>query len=238
MHKNRYSFAVAGIILACLFSACSIDWDRRKPLVVQDVTQQLPVYSDIVAVYFEESVPNRPLVETVWDNVSGPLWNVEESNRIGFTQTYSGPAPLLPPGFLGVIVIRTRIVMPFGRTFTGVFESALRRSFSKYSVCFDNACFNRSMTQGGPSKLLQIKISSFYTWEGPTNHLNLYAKGSCKIFNKEGTLLNEYPFEKSVLSHKLGNIFNTHSNFIDAMNTLLNQFCEGLTTELITKSFI
>jgi hypothetical protein len=38
-----------------------------------------------VILFLEPVIPDMPLKETVWDNDSGPLWDIEESDKIGFT---------------------------------------------------------------------------------------------------------------------------------------------------------
>jgi hypothetical protein len=236
MKRNSILCACIGLLVVGLLSGCF--WDRRKPLLIQDVVQALSSHADEIVVYFEESVPAKPLPETVWDNTTGPIWDVAESNQIGFTQHYSGMILPLPPGLATMVTVRTRIVMPFGRNLTGVFESAVKKSFAKCSLCYDSPCFKTMTAQIKPTKVLRIKIDYFQTWEGPLNHLNLYAKGSCKVLSNDGTLLNEYPFEKAILKSKLGSIFATHSSAIDAMNRLLNEFSTELTMEIITRSFV
>jgi hypothetical protein len=232
--RGRISIQLVLVFVLTLGLIAGCSWDRRKPLIIQDISRPLPVYHDSVVVYFEEFIPGKPLPETVWDNAVGPLWDVGASNQIGFTQNYSGTILPLPPGVVSIMIIRTRIVMPFGRNFTGVFESALKKSFARYSVCYDDSCLQRSILQGNATKVLIIKVSSFHTWEGPMNHLNFYAKGSCKVLNKDGTPIKEYSFQRTMPGNKLGGVFNTHSSMIDAMNRFLNQFSEDLAADIIT----
>jgi hypothetical protein len=89
-----------------------------------------------IHVAFEETLPSKPLSETVWDNAKGPFWDVEESKQIGFTQDYSKFMPVAASaGIIGGAVggaiaglaagpelVNTRIVIPFGRIFSKTFE--------------------------------------------------------------------------------------------------------------------
>jgi len=239
--KRYLSPVVICILLITFLSACS--WERRSPLTMGEISQPLPSRSENIVVYFAESVPSKPLPETVWDNVSGPFWNVTESNQIGFTQHYKAQFFAIPPALLpavalsGVNLIDSQIMMPFGRTFTGVFESALKKSYSKYHICYASPCIEASIQQADYNRALKIKISYFYVWEGPLNHLNLYVKGSCKLMNKDGTLIKEYDFERDMLKQKLGSALSTHSSFITEMNRLLNKFAEDLSLEILTKIY-
>jgi hypothetical protein len=238
MRRNFAWAALIALLIAGSVSGCSWSQEWRRPLVVQDMARQLPTYPDTAVVYFEEAIPTKPLLETVWDNVTGVFWDAGESKQIGYTRNYSGVMILpLPIGVAATMRTHTRIVMPFGRSFAEVFESALRKSFSKYFMCYDNSCLTTSTAQNGHAKVLRIKIESFATWEDPRNYLNLYAKGLYIVMNDDGTAHSEYQFKKSILKSRMGNVFNTHDSIIDTMNDLLNELSADLTAEIITKSF-
>jgi hypothetical protein len=184
------------------------------------------------------------LNETVWDNATGPFWDVEESKQIGFTQDYSKFVPVAATAgvfggaiggavvgvTLGPELVNTRIVIPFGNAFSNIFDSAVQKNFTASKICFDDMCVNKL----SPSNILKIKIDNFLVWEAPLNHLNLYTKGkSTHMFN--GEIIKEYNFEKSMLSQKLGGMLSTHSKFLNEMNRLINQFSEELTVEILEK---
>jgi hypothetical protein len=239
MRTKHLSVVIICALVIAFLSACS--WERRKPLTVGEISRQFPSHTENIVVYFVEVVPSKPLPETVWDNVSGPFWNIAESNQIGFTQHYKAQFFAIPPALLpavaqsGVNLIDSQLMMPFGRTFTGVFESALKASFSKYQICYDNPCVEKSIQQADYNRVLKIKISNFNVWEGPLNHLNLYVKGSCKLIHKDGTMVKEYEFESELLKQTLGSVLSTHSSMITEMNRLLNKFAEDLSVEIFTK---
>ncbi len=236
MKKNGVLWMCIILSVAGLFSGCALA--HRMPLAIQDVTKPLPSRAEEIAVYFEESIPAKPLPETIWDNTTGAVWDVEESTQIGFTQTYRGGVVPTPFVVVGVATIDSRIVIPFGRNFTGVFESALKKSFSKYFLCYDTSCLTACIEQNNPSKVLRIKITSFQTWENPLNHINFQIKGSCRVLHKDGTLLKEYVFEKTMLTRPIGTTLSRAGDFIDEMNKLLNDFSADLTVEIITKLFV
>lgn len=240
MRRRNFSVVVSFTLLIVLLSACS--WERRKPLTMGEISESLPSHPGTIVVYFAEVVPSKPLPETVWDNVSGPFWNVTESNQIGFTQHYKAQFFAIPPAALpavaqsGANLVDSQIVMPFGRTFTGLFESALKKSFNKYLICYDKPCLEKAIQKDDLRTALTIEIKSFYVWEGPLNHLNLYADGSSRLTSKDGNLIKDYHFEKDLLKQKLGSVLSTHSSFITEMNRLLNKFSQDIAVQIITKT--
>jgi hypothetical protein len=223
-------------VLAASSSGC-FSWDRREPLLVEGVTATLPAHAERVAVYFVEQVPHRPLSETIWDNVIGAQWDVEESHQIGFTQQYKAIPLVAPPIAAANVAIRTRLEVPFGRSFTDVFEAALAQAYPQHATCFDVACVNGAVDHGGAEKVMTIRLGTFSTWEGPQNHLNLYATGTCLLVGPDGTGRREYPFRKATLEKNLGGFFSTHAALIDAMNNVLHAFSEELVVEILSRSF-
>jgi hypothetical protein len=224
-------FMLSGMVL----TACTLP--RRKDLDPSSFNRQVSVMPvQNLTIIFEEVVPGRPFKETVWDNVSGPFWDVEEAKQIGFTQNYKPQFFAIPPVLLpvaaqsGMNLIDTRILIPFGNVLSAMFDSAARKSFATSRICFDETCVNRPIA----SDLLKIKIDKFLVWESPLNHLNLYTKGK-STRAVSGKIIKEYEFEKSMLSQKVGGILTTHSRVMDEMNRLSNQFAEELTAEILEK---
>jgi hypothetical protein len=223
------------VVTTMLLTSCALP--RRKDIDVSSFNQKVSVIPvQNITIKFEESVQGKPFKETVWDNVSGPFWDIEESRQIGFTQNYKPQFFAIPPILLpvaaqsGVNLINTRILIPFGNVLSSMVDSAARKSFVASTICFDDMCVNKSSAPN----ILKIKIDNFLVWELPLNHLNLYAKGkSTHILN--GKIIKEYQFEKSMLSQKLGSVLSTHSKFMNEMNRLTNQFAEELTAEILEK---
>lgn len=234
MNLRKWILVVFALILTiCFLSSCS--WQKRNPLEIAHFTEQLLINAPSqLVLQFKESVPGKPLDETVWDNVSGPFWDIKESNQIGFTQNYKPQAFFIPPILLpaaakaGVNLTDTRIIVPFGKIFSGVFSSAIQKNIKRTTVCFKKICTHNLDS----SNLLIVKIENFYVWEAPLNHLNLYAKGK-SVYSQNVNKVKEYQFEKSLLSQKLGSVLSTHNTFMKAMNRLSNQFAVELTTEII-----
>jgi len=198
-----------------------------------------------INIIFEEVLPGKPLNETVWDNRSGPFWDIQESKQIGFTQDYKKFVPVVfTAGLLGgaiggaVVVgaagprlVDTRIVVPFGNVFSGTLESAIKNNHKNYSVCFNPPCKSQAPSRNE----LQIKVEKFFVWEGPLNHLNLYVKGVSR-YRRTGNEIREYRFEKSMLSQKLGSVMSTHRSFLKEMNRITNLFAQEITTDVITNT--
>jgi len=218
-----------------LLTSCTLS--KRKDLDVSSFNQKVSVIpAQNITIKFEESVQGKPFKETVWDNVSGPFWDIEESRQIGFTQSYKPQFFAIPPVALpvaaqsGVNLVNTRILIPFGNVFSTMFASAASKGFTTSQICFDDSCVNKSSTPD----VLKIKIGTFLVWESPLNHLNLYAKRN-STYIQNGKIIKEYEFEKPMLSQKLGSVLSTHSTFMNEMNRLTNKFSEELTAEILEK---
>ena len=243
MKLNRIVVVVTFIIsLSISISSCTT-LPRRQPLDTTPYTLQLPLGdAENINIIFEEVLPGKPLNETVWDNKSGPFWDTQESNQIGFTQDYKKFVPVaVSAGLLGGAIggavvgaaagpalVDTRIVIPFGNVFSTTFESAIKNNLKHYSICFNPACKSQAPSQNE----LRIKVEKFYVWEGPLNHLNLYAQGESRYI-KAGDATKEHRFEKSMLSQKLGTIMSTHKSFMKEMNRISNLFAQEITTDII-----
>jgi hypothetical protein len=223
------------IVLSSILSSCALP--RRKPVQIASFNQTLPAVSrESLVIKFEESVSGKPLNQTVWDNISGPFWDVTESKQIGFTQHYKAqffavPPPLLPAvAQSGVDLIDTQIVIPFGNIFSSIIESAAQKTFQPVLFCYDEDCLRGASIPA----VLKLKIEKFFVWEAPLNHLNLYVKGKSSYW-RSGTIVKDYEFERSMLSQRLGSVLSTHSAFMDEMNRVSNQFAGDLAAEVFSK---
>jgi hypothetical protein len=234
-------------VVVMLFSMSACTLERRTPLDVTPYTQRLSLTEvEGIHVIFEDTLPNRSLNETVWDNAIGPFWDVEESKQIGFTQNYSKFIPVaISTGIAGGAVggaivglavgpelVDTRIVIPFGRIFSQTFESAIAANSTNHSVCYFPNCDipKDSLT------VLKIRIDQFYVWEGPLNHLNLIVKGRAEYSNG-GSIIKEYGFEKAMLSQKLGTVMSTHASFMKEMTNISNKLAQDVSTDIMGNIF-
>jgi hypothetical protein len=246
MNINARVLVTTCLILFTLASASCTTLSRRKPLDITPYTQELSLASlEKTNIIFEEALPGKQLNETVWDNKSGPFWDIQESKQIGFTQDYKKFVPVaVSAGLLGGAIggavvgaaagptlVDTRIVIPFGNIFSGTFESAMKNSLKDYSICFNPSCKSQSPSQNE----LKIKVEKFYVWEGPVNHLNLYVKGESRYRRTENEI-KEYRFEKSLLSQKLGTVMSTHRSFLKEMNRISNSFAQEIITDIINNT--
>jgi hypothetical protein len=246
MKPNRMVLVVTFLISLSISNSSCTTLPRRQPLDTIPYTLQIPSENvENINIIFEEVLPGKPLNETVWDNKSGPFWDIQESKQIGFTQDYKKFVPVVvSAGILGGAIVGTavgvaagpklvdtRIVIPFGNIFSGTFESAIKNNFKHYSICFNPSC----KSQASSPKQLNIKVEKFYVWEGPLNHLNLYAQGECR-YTKPGESIKEHRFEKSMLSQKLGTMMSTHKSFMKEMNRISNLFAQEITTDIINNT--
>jgi len=125
------------VAISILVSGCGVTLSpvKRAPLQISAFNTPLASNPQTILVRFEGTSTNGPMAETVWDNVSGAFVDAKESEQIGFTQDYSKLIPAtalggVPAGVaVGTQPDYTRIVIPFGRIFEGVFQSGLPKPF-------------------------------------------------------------------------------------------------------------
>jgi hypothetical protein len=246
--RLRKSFLWTICLLLLLFSTSGCTTlERRTPLEATQYNQQLSSTGfEQIQLVFEETLPKKPLNETVWDNRVGAFWDIEESKQIGFTQDYSKFMPVAATaGVLGGAIggavaglsagpslVNTRIVIPFGNIFSKTLESAIAANSKNYSVCYSPNCD----TQKDAQDFLKVKIDEFYVWEGPLNHLNLVVKGKSEYL-KSGKSIKQHSFENSLLSQKLGTMMSTHASFMQEMNRISNVLAQNVTTDIMSNTF-
>src|SRR5215469_5725764 len=79
-------------IAACIFlSGCGVTLSpvKRAPVQISPVRLSQEPNSQAITVEFESTLPNEPLVDTLWDNVAGPFADPHGSKYIGYIQDYS-----------------------------------------------------------------------------------------------------------------------------------------------------
>jgi hypothetical protein len=201
------------------------------------------------SVQFESVIPGKPLDETVWDNVSGPFWDVKESNQIGFTQDYAKFIPVVIAGGVvgGVIggavvgasggpeLVDTRIVIPFGRIFHGVFQSGLKQAFPNSTIFVENESELNNVQSETAGRIIKLKVTEFYVWEKPLNHLNLKATVQarvCRAGQSDDSIFT-YEAHGLVTGQSIGSVMTTSSGFIESMNKISNEFAASLADDLL-----
>lgn len=241
------------ILLAVLLSGCGVTLSpvKRKPLQIDPPETTLVPTTQAVLVRFENTLPNKPLRETVWDNASGAFWDIEESNQIGFTQNYNKLIPAAAIGGVlggaiggaivgltaGPTLVETRIVIPFGRIFEGIFLSDLSKAFPNSSICFDEQCELRVINSGTPKYLVRVKVTEFQVWEEPMNHINLKSAAISKVYRPQNLAepLSMFEGRQELKNQSVGSVLSTSSGFIAEMNKISNRFAGALSTEIIGK---
>ena len=208
---------------------------------VSPLQTTLPPSSQKILFRFENTLPGTPLRETVWDNVAGAFASAEESQQIGFTQDYGKLIPASVAGgstagaAAGTQPDYTRIVIPFGRIFQGVFESGLQRVYPNSLVCLDNAGETDKLRSAAPGHVARLKVSEFRVWEKPLNHLNMSAVVECRVYTAGLTNQPAYVYEArhQITNQSLGSIMTTSSGFILAMNKMSNRFAGALSEKIL-----
>ena len=250
-------WSVARLSLIAAFglfmSGCGVTLSpvKRKPLQVSPLETSLPSNARKVLVRFESTLPGKPLAETVWDNVSGAFADAEESRQIGFTQNYSklvaaaaAGAAIAGPvggGIGGAVVGKhpsyTRIVIPFGRIFQGVFESGLQKGFPNALTCSDDSCELEKLKSAEPTRVVRLRVAEFQVWEEPLNHINLRAMVECKVYHAGITNRLEaiYEARDEATKQSIGSVMTTSAGFIKEMNKISNRFAGALSEEVLRK---
>jgi len=227
----------AVVLVALVGTGCS--WERRLPLTAGSLVGPLPARPGRSLVRFDPTIPGARLDETVWDNAVGLFWDVAESHQIGFDQHYHPQFYAIPVRALpavaqtAVLLVDSRIVVPFGRIFAHVFESAARQSWSTHASCFADGCTPTTTTDDGPTTRLAVKLQSFVVWEAPLNHVNLYARVTVSSLAADGTVVKETSFKRWILEQRLGSIFDTHASMIRKMNDIANRLAEDLVLDIL-----
>jgi hypothetical protein len=236
--KYRHAGYTAAVLVAITLSGCggvTMSPIKRAPVQIDGYQSHLQPVQRNLLIKFEEVIPGHQVSETVWDNVSGPFFDIAESNQIGFTQDYgklmAGTAVGGIPGGMvaGMRPDYTRIVIPFGRIFEEEFKSGLAKAFPNAYACTTKECETASHS---PQYVVEIKISQFKIWEKPMNHLNLKATIDCKI---RSVTTPEYVFQinKQLDGYPLASGLATSQSVIREMNKASNQFSAELAEDIL-----
>jgi hypothetical protein len=235
------SFSIA-IAISLFMTGCGVTLSpvKRAPLEISAANTALSPRAEKILVRFENTLPNGPLAETVWDNGSfGPFLDAKESQQIGFTQNYKEMLPVAAaagPAAGAAVATRpdyTRIVIPFGRLFEGVFQSGLQKAFPNASVCLDDACESTAASTAVP--VVKLKVKEFRVWEGPLNHINLAATVECRVYHDRTGGPEIFLVQHEVDAQSIGSIMTTSSGFIHAMNKISNDFAATLSEQILEK---
>lgn len=193
--------------------------------------------------FFEPVVGDKRFDETVWDNVSGPLWSPDESKKIGFTQHYKvpvgggvgGPASA---GYVaakgGKAFVDSRIMLPMGRLIADAVEIRAKENFDKVIVCFNRGCVEEA-ARVERIPVISVSIEMLTIAETKLNHLTLVAKGTEKIRAGSGKEI-ALPLELGIQNRSLEGEGRTHKAFIKVMNNIGNEFSYKLADQIVAQS--
>lgn len=259
----RRFFAVLLAIAASIFlSGCGVTLSpvKRAQVRISPVKFPLKANSQRIFVQFEGTLPNVPLADTVWDNIGGAFADPRGSEYIGYVQDYSKTAAafngdadadesefwrLAPAVFgdmggaaaaiaAGTRPDYTRIVIPFGRIFEGVFQSGVKNAFPNAIERLDGDEFSQ-LAAPAHGFIVSLRVIDFKIWEHPLNHINLEAAVECKLIGigKKGASESDFEAEYQATNQAIGSVFSTSSGFIRNMNKVSNKFAADLSTELL-----
>jgi hypothetical protein len=237
-HLRSAAWLTLAIAISIFVSGCGVTLSpvKRAPLEISPLNTSVVPRPEKLLIRFENTLPNGSLAETVWDNGSaGPFIDATESQQIGFTQNYKEmlPAATLGGAAGGVAVATrseyTRIVIPFGRLFEGVFQSGLQRAFPNSSVCPDETC----ASTGAP--VVKLTVKEFRVWERPLNHINLAATVECRVYSGNAGSPQLFVVQHEIDGQSLGSVMTTSSGFIRAINKISNDFAATLSEQILEK---
>jgi hypothetical protein len=244
IHYRSAATLSLAMAISMFLSGCGVTLSpvKRAPLEISTLNTTLTPRPEKVLVRFENTLPDGPLAETVWDNRPGPFIDAKESQQIGFTQNYKEMLPVAAAAgsAAGAAVATrpeyTRIVIPFGRLFEGVFQSGLQKAFPNSSVCLDDSCELKASQSGIPEPVVKIRVKDFQVWERPLNHINLKATVECRVYRGS----TDKPAEVFEVQHEtkeqsLGSVMTTSSGFIRSMNKISNDFAAALSEQILEK---
>lgn len=234
------------LIAATVFSSgCGTNLGavKRAPLRISPLKTRLAVVSQTNLVRFESTFPGEPLAETVWDNVRGAFVDARESEQIGFTQNYLGLFTAAAMGGipaevdLGTQPDYTRIVIPFGRIFEGVFQSGVQKVYPNSLVCSDDSSESEILQTARPGHIIRLRVTEFYVWENPLNHINLIATVECRVYRGDKPEQQEYSCEahQEITTQSVGSVMTTSGGFIKHMNKISNAFAASLSEKILEK---
>jgi hypothetical protein len=222
---------ILATILLCAGS-CVTQSVQRKALEVVPLTSPVAQPGASVLLRFDEFLPGKPLNETVWDNYRGAFWDPHESRLIGFTQNYR-PLDYLAGNVNPVEMVKTQMVIPFGRLLAETLESTLKNSSVRPSVCFEHACAEGPTDGARSPGILAVRVVNFRVWEEPLDHINLYAKVGLRLTGPaSGTALSR-DFEEWKLEARVGDAYTRHAEALRSINRIANSFIGALVGDML-----
>lgn len=231
MKRNLAAVVVIASLALLLQSCMMVNPVKRQPLSISEYGRSLPLQDKTILVQFTPVVHGKPLDQTIWDNIQGPIWDIDESHQIGYTQDYQF-TPVIMPGVATVAttVRGTRIVIPFGNTFVTIFKSALNKSFRKALICLKEVCSEHN--QAKFDVVVNMNVDQFRVFESPMNHINFQLKVTSQIQRGDNKTMPKQS-SYTLNAFKLGSIASTSYGFIGKMNEAINQFTEDAVSDLI-----
>lgn len=195
-------------------------------------------------VEFEPVLPDKSFEETVWDNVSGAIWDPSESRKIGFSQDYQGSlfAVTLPPGVAqGMVasgslpVVKSRIMVPFGRVVSDHMVQLAAQASTQATICFTERCAALAKERTPGHRHVRVRFERLSVQERTTNRLTLEGQGRV-IVEDPGQPLNTAAFSRQLVDQSVTSEGGFHSDFVRAMNKIVNEFASQVVMDILVAS--
>ncbi len=232
MKRTNCRIVILFIVLPLLSGCMLLNPTKRRPVEIVSYNENVQPIQKTVLVNFQEFISQKPLAETVWDN-NGPFWDQKESKQIGFTQNYQ---IMTVPGAATAVNTGTRIVIPFGRYVTEMTKSAVKKTFSESSFCYDTSCMDAALSLQSFDYVLSIGIENFRVWETYMNKINY--SSDLKYSRRSSKETNTGNVKKTITDKSIGSPLSTSYSFISTMKEITNDYTQDIVTELLSKASV
>src|ERR1700722_9053884 len=83
---KKVPISILTITTVCLSGCVTLSPVKRTPVQIVPLETSIATNSQRILVYFESTLNDVPLADTVWDNRIGPFDGQQQSDWIGFVQ--------------------------------------------------------------------------------------------------------------------------------------------------------
>ena len=241
--KNYFCFQRISLLILLLsfflLVGCSV---KRSDLQITPFNTQLgePSNSKKVLVKFEESIPGKPLSETIWKNAT-PIWDPGESKQIGYDQDDSDLiAASAVFGIVGAIAVGTQkddalIMVPFGRLLVEKFQAGLKNAFPDSKACVEPFCEESEIISHKSNHTISLRVKNFRAWEDEDtlNRININATVVTRISSNDPIDGTEHIFEtnEEQLESSVG-----FFSIIGGINEASDKFAESISAKILVVS--
>lgn len=249
------------VAVSIFVSGCGVTLSpvKRAPVQISPIKLSPDSNPQAIVVEFESTLPNEPLADTLWDNIGGTFADTTGSEYIEYVQDYrklraafegvdddeNAYWRLAPSAFgdvggaaaaiaAGTRPDYTRIVIPFGRIFEGVFRSGVLDVYPNAIIGTDADEINQAKTSAR-EYAVSLRVTDFEVWEHPLNHINMKASVEYRltVTGQAGAPASVYEAQYQVTNQAIGSLITTSRGFVHNLNKVSNEFAAGLSIEIL-----